>query len=313
MLSNSNISFCTFNSLSVSYGGAIYIDNLIFDISLFSCIFEKCSTSQGKNSNARTDGAASGGCCYLDINSLNLFKTYSTLSKSSKFCHSIYVSIPRTQNCYIDCISDSLSGCESSPLSSIFGLDLGNFYTYNINISYPKQIRTPGTIHYGMFTTKIVAKYNFVIFNEESTNSMAISFSLQTDSESDIEFRHILNRKTTDSVAILGFYRGIHKIKNYNFIDCSGIFDDIDSLVQKISFSNCYSNEQLTKIHNSVVFINDFVEIKQITKCKILSNCISCSFYDKKEINIKIAPYLFIFIDNSLSMKVINRHSLLTK
>ena len=88
----SRIKNCYFQLLSSPYGGAIFIDDLNYDVTLQFCIFDTCSSTAAKETTSSgMKNLASGGSCLFDIKNINISNVYTTKCKTPYYGHAIFV------------------------------------------------------------------------------------------------------------------------------------------------------------------------------------------------------------------------------
>ena len=202
-----------FDSLSSKYGGAIFIQNSNIELNLCDCCFDSCITTGSIDSTNR-EKYPSGGACYIDINTINITGILSYNCKANGFGHTFYITLPSYHIAQIEFLSDSLTGKEVTPYSSIYAFDKGSFYTSNANITYPISITEAGTLCTGMKPSFIKNGYFHIIFKEDDT-STAFGFDVFEDTTSYSHYFHIENSKVSSDKGIFCFRYGSHVLDNF--------------------------------------------------------------------------------------------------
>ena len=287
----SNIVNCIFQSLTSNVGGAILI-NSSYNVNLAFTQFKQCSaTSSQKSSSGRSE--SSGGCCYFDVTNINISNIYTTECKSSNYSHAIFTTIPIQTKSYINCLSDFISGRSASPYSTVYGFDKGSYIFKDINITYPKEIIYPGSMHTGLGPE--YSSYRFLnIKYKQNEESIAISFSLTNNGTNEVEYANF-EKCCPLELGILGLLAGNHAIQNCNFIDCSGNLIYKRSSTDAILISYCYLSEEVT--------INSITITSQLDEQIIFPKTSECKFEIHQKIascdhnsNIKINCFVLVFL-----------------
>ena len=220
---------CSFANLTSRFGPAVSVSKTSEDISIWFCVFESCVATGSTTSSVRPS-ICSGGSCYLDVICANLSNLNSRFCRANQFGHSIYIATSDEGNTRAYCLSDSLSGQEVTPYSSIYVFDNGNNSIKDMNISYPKGIAYPGALHLGVFPISYTIKFIRIEYSL-SESSIAIAGSLKAGQKSTTEYCDF-HKCSQDTHGILVFHTGNYFLNHVNIIDCSGIFDLWDRQVQ---------------------------------------------------------------------------------
>ena len=294
---HSFINNCVFKLLEASVGGAISIINSDYTVNLCYTTFEKCtSTDKKTSSSGRVE--SSGGCCYIDVCTINISNTYTTNCKSNNYAHAIYTSIPQNKYSYVSCLCDYLSGKLVSPYSTVYGFDKGDYIFNDINITFPNEITYPGAMHSGKSCA--ISSYHFLNIkyniNEES---IGISFSLTNDGNNEVEFANFERCHSKDDKGILGLLHGCHNIKNCNFIDCVGNLAFLTTDSDNVYISNCFISSSII-INNDIVHntMNVLVQFPITGICifQLKQSCESCAHRCSSKTNLKLYTLIYFFI-----------------
>ena len=241
---SAQIKTCSFQHMTSDVGGAVFINNIIFNVELEFCYFADCNSTSSRGTVARNSSEPSGGACHFDVTSIVISSVYTTSCFSNYFGHAIYCSLPSTGQSNTSCFSNSLSGKEAHAYSAIIVFDDGYSVIRDINISHPLHVNQVGAIHIGH---RPVAgnslKYSNIVFGDNNYRSAAIGFSLGVDSNNEAEYVHIQNALGTQNSAIFTFWQGYHKLNHFFLINCSGNLEYLIDSPKSIIFMNSYIDE----------------------------------------------------------------------
>ena len=183
----------------------------------------------------------------------------------------LLISTVSETNSYIECISDSFSGHDSYEKLNLINFDRGNYYTNNINITYPQCFCYWGLIYFGILPFENHNKYfSIVLKDSKQTPSLAMDVFNQSTSYS--EYFHIQNAiSKSDKEAIIHLFSGSHVFNHFYFIDCSGwILKSEKEATRNVTFLNSYINQDLnTDLANTIS--NCFTELTLIQDQNVYS------------------------------------------
>ena len=266
---NSDIRTCAFQHMRATVGGAILINDTNFVVNLVSCYFCDCNATGFRRSTARDEDNPSGGACHFDVKQINVSNIYSTRCHSNYYGHSMYFSLPHGQKYYTNCFSDTFSGKEASPYSSVVVFDAGNAVVNDINITYPKDINYAGSFIFASYPTASSLKYSNVVFSNDY-RSTAIGLSLKEGCSNEIDFVHIQNAAGDSTKGIFTIWNGNNNLNHIYLDECSGILDKIMLTIQSLTIRNSYLGKNVevcsAQIENQITDIESF-PFPRLTQC----------------------------------------------